>query len=184
MMKRLRGRRPERSEYTVEYQHGLISLLDGDDVMPILSQQQYWLCELASHLSVEQIDKVHAPYTWTIRQVFEHVADAERVFGYRILRAAAGDETPVSTWDENEYARRRFGLGTFTTIVSEVGALRNANLCLLQRLVPSCWEHYATVDDQSITVRAMAWLCAGHLHHHLQIVEQRCGVSVQRLPSG
>lgn len=181
-MKRLRSRRPERSEYESDYQHRLIEMLDGDDVLPILEHQKHWLCELTGHLSVEQIDKLHAPYTWTIRQVFEHVADAERVFGYRMLRAAAGDTTPVPSWEENEYAASRFGLGNFTTIVNEIAALRDANRCLLQRITPPCWDRHLVVDDQPITVRAMAWLTAGHVHHHLQIVEQRCDIQVTRTP--
>jgi len=181
-MNRIRSRRPERSEYTAEYHHELIELLEGSDVLPILRGQQYWLCELASYLSVEQIDKVHAPYGWTIRQVFEHLADAERVFGYRMLRAAAGDETPLRSWDENAYAKSRFGLGNFTTIVSEIGSLREANFHLLQRVVPQAWDRKAIVDDDPITVRAMAWVSAGHMHHHLQIVEKRCNVSVKRMP--
>ena len=180
MKNRLRSRRPERSEYESDYQHDLIEMLDGDDVLPILDGQQFWLCELAGHLSVEQIDKVHPPYTWTIRQVFEHMADAERVFGYRMLRAAAGDTTPVTSWDENSYAKSRFGLGNFTTIVAELGALRNANRGLLERIAPPCWDRQIVVDQQAITVRAMAWLCAGHVHHHLQIVEQRCKIQVKR----
>ncbi len=151
-------------------------------MLSILDQQQFWLCELASHLSVEQIDKVHQPYSWSIRQVFEHLADAERVFGYRMLRAAAGDPTPLSSWDENAYARSRFGLGNFTTIVSELGSLRDSNLRLLQRVIPQAWDRTAVVDGRPITVRAMAWVCAGHLHHHLQIVEQRCEVQVKRAP--
>jgi hypothetical protein len=115
--------------------------------------------------------------------VFEHLADAERVFGYRMLRAAAGDTTPLSGWDENAYAKSRFGLGNFTTIVTELGALREANRGLLQRLAPRCWDRQVAVDDQPISVRAMAWLCAGHIHHHLLIVEKRCNVQVQRMPS-
>lgn len=181
-MNRLRSRRPERSEYVAEYQHGLIEALAESDVMPILASQQFWLCELASHLSVEQIDKVHAPYQWTIRQVFAHLADAERVFGYRMLRAAAGDVTPLSSWDENAYGRSRFGLGNLTTIVSEIGALRQANIHLLQRIIPQAWDRSVTVDDQPITVRAMAWVCAGHCHHHLQIIENRCEIQVHRSP--
>ncbi|MEM1067423.1 MAG: DinB family protein [Planctomycetota bacterium] len=182
MMKRLRSRRPDRSEYCSDYQKDLIDLVEGDDVLPVLEQQQFWICELVSHLSVEQIDKLHSPYTWTIRQVFEHLVDAERVFGYRILRGAAGDTTPLSSWDEDAYADSRFGLGNFTTIVGELTSQRDANHKLLQRLIPPCWDRQVTVDGVPITVRAMAWLCAGHIHHHLLIVEKRCKVQVPRTP--
>jgi hypothetical protein len=136
------------------------------------------LCELASHLSTEQIDRVHAPYSWTIRQVFEHCTNAERVFGYRMLRFAAGDNTDLSSWDENHYANVRFGLGNFGSIVSEMGFLRQSNLLLLRRIVPGAWNRMGTVDGHSISVRALAWVSAGHLQHHLRIVEQRTGTVI------
>ena len=179
-MTRIASRRPESTEVGTEYQQGLIDQLEGECVLRALDDQLYWICELASHLCAEQIDKVHAPYGWSVRQVFEHCVDAERVFGYRMLRIAAGDDTPLPGWDENAYADRRFGLGNFSGLVAEFGHLRQANLLLLRRIVPSSWESRAKVDGFDITVRAIAWLTAGHLHHHLGIVEQRCGVTVAR----
>ncbi|MCH1441021.1 MAG: DinB family protein [Rubripirellula sp.] len=179
-MTRIASRRPESTEVGTEYQRGLIDQLEGQCVLKALDDQLYWICELASHLCTEQIDKVHASYGWSIRQVFEHCVDAERVFGYRMLRIAAGDSTALPGWDENAYADRRFGLGNFSGLVAEFGHLRQANLLLLRRIVPASWDLSANVDGFRITVRAIAWLTAGHLHHHLGIVEQRCGVAVAR----
>lgn len=181
-MKRLASRRPEPSETSFDYHKLLVDLVDGDCVLPALEGQLYWLCELASHLSTEQIDKVHPPFGWTIRQVFEHCADAERVFGYRMLRLAAGDATPLPAWDENFYADSRFGLGTFAGLVSELGVLRQANLHLLRRIVPAAWDRAGEVSGGRVTVRALAWVTAGHLQHHLAIVERRCGTAVRRVP--
>jgi hypothetical protein len=179
-MKRIASRRPESAESTSEYHKRLIDLVEGDCVIRVLDDQLFWLCELASHLSTEQIDKIHPPYGWTIRQVLEHGADAERVFGYRMLRLAAGDETCLPGWDENAYADSRFGLGNFGNLVTELGLLRQANLHLLRRITPRAWDRAAEVDGSRVTVRAIAWIAAGHLQHHLSIVEQRCGVTVAR----
>lgn len=179
-MNRIASRRPEANESSTDYHRQLIQRVEGQCVLKILDNQLFWLCELASHLSTEQIDKIHAPYGWTIRQVIEHCADAERVFGYRMLRLAAGDETPLPGWDENEYAASRFGLGNFGSLVSELGALRQANIALLRRIVPNRWDGAAEVDGGRVTVRAIAWIAAGHLDHHLSIIEQRCNLSVAR----
>lgn len=181
-MNRIASRRPNTAEFTSEYHQQLIDQVQGDCVLTVMDQQLFWLCELASSLSTEQVDKIHPPYGWTVRQVFEHCADAERVFGYRMLRLAAGDETPLPGWDENAYAASRFGLGIFGQLVSEIGSLRKANLLLLRRIVPQAWERSAQIDGGRISVRAIAWVAAGHLQHHLQIVEQRCGVQVPRTP--
>lgn len=179
---RIASRRPADTETLSEYQKLLIEQLQGDCVLTVLDDQMFWLCELASSLSTEQVDKIHSPYGWTIRQVMEHCADAERVFGYRMLRLAAGDTTSLPGWDENVYAESRFGLGNFGQLISEIGALRTANLILLRRIVPQAWDRSAEIDGGVVTVRAIAWIAAGHLQHHLQIVEKRCGIAVQRTP--
>lgn len=129
-------------------------------------------------VSADQVDQVHSPYSWTIRQVFEHCANAERVFGYRMMRLAAGDSTALPGWDENAYAASRFGLGNFVKIITEIGYLRESNLLLLKRISPKCWNQTGIVDGKQVTVRALAWIAAGHLRHHLEIVEKRLGVAV------
>lgn len=176
------SRRPARDEFTCESHQQLIEQVEGDCVLPVLERQLHWLCELSSHLSTEQVDKIHPPYRWTIRQVLEHCADAERVVGYRMLRLAAGDTTGLPGWNQDDYANSRFGLGNIGNLVSEMGWLRQANLHLLRRIVPAAWDRAAEVDGGRVTVRALAWIAAGHLHHHLAIIEQRCGISVARSP--
>lgn len=92
------SRRPERDELSSDYHRGLIAKVQDDCVITAMEKQQYWLCELASSLSTAQVDMIHKPYGWTIRQVMEHCANAERVFGYRMLRFAAGDATELPGW--------------------------------------------------------------------------------------
>ncbi|MGI9470008.1 MAG: DinB family protein [Rubripirellula sp.] len=179
-MTRIASRRPGSGEFSAEYHKKLIDLVPGECLMEVFEDQLYWTCELASHLSTEQIDKIHPPYEWTIRQVVEHCVDAERVFGYRMLRISAGDETSLPGWDENAYADSRFGLGNFSGLVAELGFLRQANLQLLRRIVPRAWDRAAEVDGGRMTVRGIGWIAAGHLHHHFSIIEKRCGLSVQR----
>ncbi len=176
MRQTLASRRPLDSEITQDYHRELIAGVEGECVLEVMQSQQVWLCELACSLSTEQVDRVHPPYTWTVRQVFEHCANAERVFGYRMLRFAAGDTTDLSTWDENHYADVRFGLGSFGHLVTELGMLRDANMLLLRRIIPAAWDHGGTVAGKALTVRAIAWISAGHLRHHLRIIAARTGM--------
>ena len=172
------SRRPENDESSHDYHRELIAAVDGNCVLEVMQRQQHWLCELASSLSTEQVDRLHTPYTWTIRQVVEHCANAERVFGYRMLRFAASDTTDIPSWDENHYANIRFGLGNFGGLVTEMGLLRQTNMLLLRRIVPAAWGRFGTVDGHRISVRAIAWVSAGHLQHHLRIIEQRTGTMI------
>ncbi|MCD0460533.1 DinB family protein [Roseiconus lacunae] len=182
MTQRIASRRPQPEEISFDYHRELIARVEGESATAVLHQQLFWICDLAGSVSTEQVDRVHAPYSWTIRQVFEHCANAERMFGYRIMCIADGSEPDLPAWDENVSADSRFGLGNFSRLVTELGELRQANLLLLERLVPSAWDCAGTASGHRITVRALAWLAAGHLLHHFEIVENRCSVTAKRMP--
>lgn len=178
----IKSRRPDENDLTLDSHRELVSRVDGDCVLKVMQTQLWWMCELGGDLSSELVDKVHSPYTWTVRQVIEHCVDAERIFGDRILRIAAGDPTDLPAWDENAYADARFGLGNIGHLISELGYLRQANILLLQRIKPPTWDHRGTVDGATITPRGVAWIAVGHLQHHFTIIEQRCHLSPQRVP--
>ena len=177
------SRRPDADEFSLEGHRDLIARVAGGCVLEVLNGQLFWLNKIANSLSTEQVDRLHPPYQWTVRQVVEHCCDAERIFGARMLRIAAGDRTELASWDENAYAASRFGLGNFGHLVSELTHLRQANVLLLRRLTPRCWDHRGSVNGQPISVRALAWVAAGHLQHHLQIVEQRCALTPEGEPT-
>lgn len=179
---RTSSRRPGPDEIPAGGLQALVDTVEGDCVLQVLRDQAFWICELASSLSAEQVDRVHPPYQWSVRQVIEHVADAERVNGYRMMRFAAGDPTELSGWDENAFADARFGLGNLHHLITELGALRQANVALLQRLTPSAWDRTGTADGNRLSVRGIAWIAAGHLQHHWSILEKRCEIQVQRAP--
>ena len=182
-MSRIASRRPEDGETEQPYYHGLINRVEGECVLKVLNDQLFWICELASCISTEQVDRIHAPYGWTIRQVFEHCANAERLHGCRIMCLADGSEPTLPNWDENVSAESRFGLGNFSHLVTELGELRKANIRLLDRISPRSWEHRGVVSGNRATVRVLGWLLAGHLQHHFEIVEKRCEVAPSRKPS-
>lgn len=178
----MKSRRPEQTDLSLDVHWDYVNRVDGECVLTVLSEQLHWICELGSCLSSELVDRVHAPYQWTVRQVVEHCVDAERIFGDRMLRIAAGDKTDLPAWDENAYADARFGLGNIGHLISEFGYLRQANLVLLGRLVPSAWDQVGIVDSQPVTPRGIAWLAAAHLQHHFEIIERRCEIMPQRKP--
>ncbi|MEM6690970.1 MAG: DinB family protein [Planctomycetota bacterium] len=165
-----------------EYHRGLVAKVPGDDVLKVLEDQMFWLCELASYLSTDQVDQIHPKYSWTIRQVMAHVIESERVFAFRLQHAAAGDKKPLPGFDQDEYAEARYGLGPFSNLITELAHLRKATLMMLARIKPKCWNQRITADSAEITLRGLAWVLAGHLHHHFEIIENRCGFQVQRGP--
>lgn len=95
-------------------------------------------------------------------------------------RLAAGDTATLVPFDHDAYAQSRFGLGNVSHLIGELGALRQANTILLKRIKPNCWDHCGTIEGQTVSVRGLAWLSAAHLHHHFEVIEQRCEITVQR----
>ncbi|MCC9599193.1 DinB family protein [Stieleria sp. JC731] len=179
---RIASRRPQADEFEFPYHGELIARVDGECAITVMRDQLYWICDLAGSISTEQVDKVHPPYQWTIRQVIEHCVNAERMFGYRIMCMADGSRPDLPGWDENVSADSRFGLGNLSRLFTELADLRKANLQLLERLVPAAWNCSGTASGHRLTVRVLAWLCAGHLQHHFEIIEKRCGVTAKRKP--
>ncbi|OUT62738.1 MAG: hypothetical protein CBB71_01465 [Rhodopirellula sp. TMED11] len=178
----LASRRPTEEEYDSEYHQQLIGLVPGHCVLQALKQQKTWFNQISQLVSTEQVDRIHPPYQWTIRQVFEHCVNTERLQGYRMMAIADGSQPTLPNWDENVSADSRFGLGNLTRLIDEWNHLRQANVDLLVRLTPRSWQPAGKIAGHRITVRALAWVTAGHLQHHLQIVEKRCGITAKDSP--
>lgn len=179
----VKSRRPDEQDLSLPMHWSYVDRVAGQCVLGVLTEQLHWMDELGGCLSVELVDRVHAPYAWTVRQVVEHCVDAERIFGERILRIAAGDKTNLPDFDENAFAGARFGLGSIGHLIDELKHLRQSTVLLLGRIVPAAWDQVGSVDSQPITPRGVAWLTAAHVQHHFEIIQQRCGVEAQRIAS-
>jgi hypothetical protein len=144
------------------------------DVLDVLHQQLPEMTALLAPLDDAQSLIRHAPYTWTIKQVIGHMTDCERVFGYRALRLARHDVTPLPGFDENAYMDAvdfdRVPLGD---LVSEFESLRRSHLAMIAQFDGSAWEFAGTVNDHRMTTRAVVHVMAGHAAHHLAILHQR-----------
>jgi len=116
----------------------------------------------------------HPPYTWTFKEVIDHVADGERVFGYRALRFGRGDQTPLASFDEKVFA-----LGaesnrlSFADVVSDFEAARRSNLWLFRNLPDAAWVRSGEVNGNRVSVRALAYIIVGHARHHMAILRKR-----------
>ncbi len=153
---------------------GYVALVPEEDVLQVLQDQldntvAWWRTfpQSAAHT-------VHPPYSWELRQVLHHIADAERIFGYRLLRFSRGDQTPLQGFDENPYADTTLELNcSLADIVTEFACLRQANLIVLRSLPHSAWERWGTASDARVTVRGLAYILAGHVRHHDAALKKR-----------
>lgn len=145
----------------------------GDDVLAILDGQQVLLDKMASWPEAKAGHR-YADGKWTVREVVGHMADAERIFTYRLLRIARGDATPLPGFDENAYQLvAGFEDRTLADVVAELRAIRQSTLPLIRSLDAAALERAGTASNKRATVRGMAWVTAGHFQHHADILRDR-----------
>jgi hypothetical protein len=145
-----------------------------DEICAILADQSEELQALVNPLDDGQALVKHAPYTWTIKQAVGHLADCERVFGYRAMRLARNDVTPLPGFDENAYmASVDFDRRPLGDLLAEFDFLRRSNLALLRHLDAQAWRYVGTINNHPMTVRAVVYVMAGHAAHHLAILHRR-----------
>jgi hypothetical protein len=171
--------RPASGEYADFYGGYIARVADSANAIQDLVKQRERVSALLNPLSDAQAAFRYAPEKWSVREVVGHMADVERIFGYRLLRIARGDGTPLPGFDENAYVRlagsdaRALG-----DIVAEWVAVRNATIALVQGLPPAGWERLGTANGSPISARALFYIIAGHVEHHCEMLRTRYGVTL------
>jgi len=116
----------------------------------------------------------YAPGKWTLKEVIGHFTDAERVFSYRAMRIARGDTVALPGFDENEWvpnsgAKNR----TLADLIDEFEAVRAATVALFRSLPQEAVTRRGTASDREISVRAIAYVTAGHPLHHARVIREK-----------
>lgn len=151
-----------------------MDLVPEDDIQAVLSKQLDEFLALMRPVAEETGNMRHPPYSWSVKQVVGHLADSERVFGYRALRFARGDTTPLPGFEENDYARTaESDRVRLADLVSEFEAIRRSHIWLFRNLPAEAWDRDGTANGARVTVRALAFIMAGHVRHHGAILKKR-----------
>jgi hypothetical protein len=165
--------RPDSTEYAAYYEK-YVSLVTETDVVAALAAQLVEVVSFLRTVPEESAAVLHAPYTWTFKQVVGHLTDGERVFGYRALRFARGDATPLPGFDENTYATaaesNRLPLAD---VIAEFEAVRKSNVWLFRNLPAQAWTRTGEANGNRVSVRALAYILVGHTRHHSAILRKR-----------
>jgi hypothetical protein len=165
--------RPGAGEYAPFYAN-YVALATEQDVVAALATQLEETLALLRGLPEATANTRHAPYTWSLKQVIGHLTDAERVFGYRALRFARNDPTPLPTFEENAYVdNANFDAIPFGGLLDEFEHLRRADICMFRHLPEAAWSRTGIASNNPVTVRALAFVIVGHTRHHMNIVRKR-----------
>ena len=167
---------PTSDEYD-EYYHRYISLFDAPDFLAGFAEQADQLKQLLGSLPDETVSQLHAPYTWTLKQVVGHLIDCERIFSTRLLRIGVGDETPIPGIDQNDYvANLNYDSVSMHDLLDEFSQLRHANVRLAGRMTEDSLRRMGVASEKPVSARANLFILAGHVVYHVNIIQQRLGI--------
>jgi hypothetical protein len=172
--------RPEAHEYAPFYE-GYIALVAGDDAVTALEAQRLHMMQMLSARSEREGNFRYGPDKWSVKEVIGHLADAERVFTYRAMRIARADQTPLAGFEQNDYVKNgAFGDRKLADLAEEFAAIRGASIALFRSLNDAAWLRRGTASDKEVSVRALAFMTAGHELHHQRILEERYFAAIPR----
>lgn len=153
---------------------GYVKLVTHPDVLQALRISGYRTMELIHSIPEAKSDFRYAEGKWSVREVLCHMLDAERIFTYRALRFARNDRTPLSGFDEKEYAAHLNATGrNLRQIGDEMQHVRAATVDLFESFTEEMLARKGTANNNELSVIALGIIIAGHETHHVKVLQER-----------
>lgn len=172
-----RARRPGAEEYHVPFYGGYVEAVGDGDVLESMERQGREMVALLLAVPEDLETHRYEPGKWSLREVVGHLVDSERVFQYRAAHIVRQDPAPLPGMDQEAWATasnaHERSLGE---LAAELAAVRAGSLGLFAGLDQGAWDRVGTASDRQVSVRALAWIIAGHVEHHRRGLRERYGV--------
>lgn len=169
--------RPQPDEYAPFYA-GYVAAVPAGDVLARLATQPAQLERLAAAVDPARERFRYAPDKWSVREIYGHLIDAERVFGYRAFRIGRGDATPLAGFDQEPYvAGGGYDAVPLADAAAEFARARASNLDAIHRALPAGLARRGVASGAPVSCRALLFILAGHVEHHLRVLAERYGVA-------
>lgn len=165
--------RPANGEFA-PYFGKYIDLAKGDNVAELIANHQADLLSFYNSLPEDKADYAYAADKWTVKEVLQHLIDAERIFAYRILCISRGDSTPLPGFDENAYNKNANANNrSLSSLKDEFNAVRSSTDLLLLSLSDDELNRMGTASNKPAKANSIAYIVFGHLLHHQNILRER-----------
>lgn len=165
----------ESTEYAPFYQTYITAITDSGK--GIVANLQDTLDELLLQLNCLPKEKENYAYAdgkWTIKELLQHIIDTERIFAYRALRIARKDKTPLPGFEQNDYVDNcNASYRDFSVMLEEFALVRRATILLFKSFTDEMLLQQGEMSGNAVTVRALGYICSGHLKHHINIINER-----------
>lgn len=164
---------PKASEYAHFYAT-YVGLIEKSNIIHILNEQMHEVFTLMNSVSGDKAYYRYAPDKWTLKEVLGHVIETERVFAYRALAISRGDKETLPGMDQDEYmAGNNYNNRSLANLSNEYLAVRVATIHLLNSMTKEMISRKGTASRTEVSVRALAFIIAGHDKHHLTIIKEK-----------
>ncbi|MEM6379868.1 MAG: DinB family protein [Bacteroidota bacterium] len=161
------------NEYHPFY-HNYVSKVPDGDIIDLLISQTSDTLALYQSIPHDQWNHGYAPGKWSIKELLVHLMDSERVFTYRALRIARGDETPLPGFEQDDYIpTSEANLRTVEDLLEEYQSLRASTISLIKSFNPTMLVRTGTASGGTVSVRALCAILTGHELHHCGIIKER-----------
>ncbi len=166
-------KKPEPAEHA-EYYSQYINLAPSDDLITELESQLITFTEFISNIPDEKLNYRYAPEKWSIAQIFQHIIDTERIYGFRILNFVRNGMMEIPGFDQDAFAREAdVSSRTKQSFADEFSAVRRSTIELLKTITPEQAMITGKANNNKISVRSIAYVAYGHIVHHCRVIEER-----------
>jgi uncharacterized damage-inducible protein DinB len=156
------------------FYHNYINQVPEDELMTAFKNQTPLIFDFLNNIPADKIDFAYAEGKWTIREMLQHIIDAERIFSYRSLRFARKDPTPLPGFDENLFAQTaKADKRTWNDLLEEFKAVRKATECLFGSFDEEQLNAEGVSNHATNYVLGFGYITVGHCIHHMNVIKER-----------
>lgn len=156
--------------YTISY----ISKVPEDDVLDAFRNQQSTIKDFFDGIPKQKEDFAYAPGKWTLKEMLQHIIDAERIFAYRALCIARLEKQSLPGFEENDYAANSFANNRqWQDLVSELQLVRKTTGLLFESFHPEVLQNKGVSNNAVVTPNSIGFIMVGHLYHHVNVIKER-----------
>jgi hypothetical protein len=165
--------RPEASEYDPYYAEYIAQIPDGP-ILETLATQIRATQALLSGVDEARALRRYAPGKWSLKEVVGHIVDTERLYAMRALAFARCERARLFGMEQDEWvAAAGFDARPLPDLLAEFESLRRANLAMFSGFRDDVWMRRGIANEVEFSVRALAWIIAGHERHHVKVIRER-----------
>jgi uncharacterized damage-inducible protein DinB len=156
------------------FYRGYVDHVKDMDLLEALRHSNVLTLQLVRAIPEAKGDYRYKPEKWSIKELLCHMMDAERIFAYRALRFARNDKTPLSAFEENDYApEANAHARTVAQLASEMESLRLTTIDLFSGFTPTMLSRTGSANNTVISVLNLGYIVAGHELHHRKVLSER-----------